>query len=444
MNPNSQSSKHQAVRAAVCLFIAACSLLALAGCARQSSQAPSPTGSPVAGALQTPTPLAATPGPSIPAPLPTSTPYPTSTPPNWPALAGNAVLPAPLYLLSDGAIDRIEKDGTTRGPVVYPAVVYPGAYNYDVSPVDGTVVLAGQGRLWLSRGGSTYPTLLLVGLPNPEATDDCYDIRNPVWSPDGRYIAYADGGIRIWDIALSKRIDLAEIPVQTEEYLIPWTFYGTCYEEPRWSPAGDAILFLKQQPDARTLMLVTLEDKEVRAVPGPDLVRQEDVAWSSDGKALLFYCWRSCFPEIRAKGPSFVRVALADPETREFLPLYDRVDQAYVYGPKNPPRAAYPFETPDGRILYFLEDECDTRSCYSYSLMEGVITQDGFNVHVLHKNVLPDAVDNVTWHESGKYIAFVVDRDENPTIALLRVDTGEIFTVSRREFPPFYLRWGKQ
>lgn len=436
MHRDLRPSNRQAIRVSACLFIAVCALLALTSCADSPPQAPSPTGSPVVGELQTATPL-----PSRPARLPATKPYPTSTPPSWPRL-GDDGLPSPLYLMSNSQVDRIEPHRKGRY-----AITMPGATSYDVSPIDGTVVLAAQGRLWLSRDGATYPSLLFVGLPNPEATDDCYNLRDPVWSPDGRYIAYADGGIRVWDTVLGERIDLAEIPVQTEEYLIPWNNYGTCYGEPRWSLHGDAVLFRRLEPDARTLMLATLSDRQVREIPSTWGVEHAEVAWSADGRALLFYCGHGCFAGMREMSPSFVRATLADPQTLHFVPLFDRVVPGYTYDPKNPPRATQPFQTPDGRILFFLEDACQAWDCSSYSLMEGVVTLDGFSVRVLHKDVLPREVYSVTWHESGNYVAFVVDRDEHPTIGLLRVDSGEIFTVLREDSPPYdldNLHWGKQ
>src|SRR3954471_2801228 len=99
------------------------------------------------------------------APAPTTAPAPASTP--EPTTAPAALLPAPVYLLDDGQIWRMERDGQTRRQLTFEA---SDIYDFDVGASDNALAYAvGDGEertiVLLDRSGRTEL------------------IRGPVWGP---------------------------------------------------------------------------------------------------------------------------------------------------------------------------------------------------------------------------------------------------------------------
>ena len=109
----------------------------------------------------------------------------------------------------------------------------------------------------------------------------------------------------------------------------------------------------------------------------------------------------------------------------------------------NPWQVRYPLELPDGRILFFQAEPCDSESCYKYALVEATPTLDGYTLDILRHDALPGGSWQVVWHESGEYIAFVIGPYGGPWyITVMRVSTGEMFVLAEEKQPPSHLIWG--
>lgn len=393
---------------------------------------------------------------TCPTAIPSLTPGLISTPPPWPTPTGDEdILPAPLYYVSTHEeengrqcplphIVRIERDGRTR-TVIGSCFTSGGVDGFDVSPVDGSVVLAARGSLWIVDKDSENIEPLVTGLPDPEGGGRWFSVQDPVWSPDGTRIAYADGGIRILDMASRTRTDVIEstcdeVPIE----LPPCIYGGNWFLNPRWSPDGQALLFLEQTADYPIQRVFRLSvDNEPRIVPGTlGVYEQHNIIWSRDGSALLFDYWWPAFRPITTTEPAFVRVSRDDFAVQVLWPHGDRADPVYASGGNNPWQVLYPFETPDGRILFFQAEPCSTDSCYIYDIVEGRLTDEGFDMRIVRRDAWPEYTQDVVWYDSGEFIALVMSSDRWCFVAVMKVTTGTIFLLAEEDSCPGRILWG--
>ncbi len=443
-------------------FYSLCGLFSLFGCTQSPAQAtqtiPFQTAT-VSSPMSKPsrfvsTPAAFVPPTETPPPtiLPSKTPYPTPTFPSWPTPTGNQqILPAPLHFVSayedkpfgiNSQIVRFEKDGKTITPIIHS--VNRKINGFDISPTDGSIIFAAQGSLWLADAKGENIKRLITGLPNPEGTDSLFEIRDPAWSPDGNQIVYADGGIRILDLASGARIDVIENSnFDHIGFGNSWGQYGIWFHSPFWSPDGEAILFSKQTPTSPTRMLYIPRESKLDEVPGTLGVWGNNIAWSHDGMALfLDYSWSANVAGIPEIEPAFIRISRNDFNVQTLWPHGHRADPVFSSRSNNPYQVLYPFEASDGRILFFQAEPCDSGSCYNYSLVEGVFTGTNFKTRILRRNALPDGVRDIVWHNSGKFVALLINSWSDWFIATMNVDTGEILLLSQEDERPCPIIWG--
>jgi hypothetical protein len=166
-------------------------LLLIAGC-QQAPATPTPGASeatprpalpspvPTLGATAAPTvaaPTAAAPSATAEAPGP---PAPTAAPPT------GDVLPAPLYVLDNGQIARIERDGATR------ALVTEETVEVDGLPPIATFAASPQGDLAYVVGDLRQDRMVVVGPrgENPRIiySVEGHELSDLSWSPDGAQI----------------------------------------------------------------------------------------------------------------------------------------------------------------------------------------------------------------------------------------------------------------
>ncbi len=169
--------------------------LLVAGCGDDTSDifAPAATDTPIVAAAVAldPTPTSVDTMGNTPTDVPTIA--PTTTPIPKPEI----VLPAPLYFLSDGQIQRLETDGVTLTQLTQEAEPIT---DFDVSPIDARLVYVTGNSL--IEANPQYGTRIVkvsgetVDADNP-ADNVTKRIDNPRFSPDGTQIAFALDGVNL-------------------------------------------------------------------------------------------------------------------------------------------------------------------------------------------------------------------------------------------------------
>lgn len=150
--------------------------------------------------------------------------------------------------------------------------------------------------LFYGRGGSIYVSDLSGG-PARRLTDGPGDTQ-PAPSPDGKRVAYvhktrsdeAGGELWVLDVASGDRHRLV-----TPADLTP-KFEGEDrpgVEDPRWSPVGDRIAFLKSSMGGGGFLLTAAADTGAVTAPPDVLFADFGYAWSPDGKRIAWAGGRS-------------------------------------------------------------------------------------------------------------------------------------------------------
>jgi TolB protein len=131
-------------------------------------------------------------------------------------------------------------------------------------------------------------------------TDDPAPDRSPVWSPDGRQIAFASRRGDNWDV-YRMRADGSDLQRLTND---------PAYDgEPAWSPDGTRIAFSSSRDGDLNIYLLELSSGSLRRVTD-DRAADYQPTWAPDSHQLAFTSWRDGNQEIYAV--SLPQSALAD------------------------------------------------------------------------------------------------------------------------------------
>jgi WD40 repeat protein len=149
-----------------------------------------------------------------------------------------SLLPHSLYFLGHDSqaisqIYRMERDGKTKTQLTFEPVK---VWNYDVSPADGSIAYQVNNQLILVNADGSNRRVLSEETPNPEVGGSYH----PAFSPDGNTLAYAHGGLNLYDLSsgASNLVIKDQLTDNGSGQMLP----VETYSPERYSPDGTKLL----------------------------------------------------------------------------------------------------------------------------------------------------------------------------------------------------------
>ncbi len=264
------------------------------------------------------------------------------SPPPGPSAAPD-LLPHSVYFLNNDKagllqVFRVQKDGKTFQQITFE----PSAVDsFDVSPVDGSVVYATNNQLYLVDADGAGRKLLVDGGPVDDSNRFTNSVGMPVWSPDGKTIAFSHGGLSFYAAGTGAITKVLENQVDTSA---GFPVVRELYAPNRYSPDGTKLLITITFNEAGTFGIYRPSDNSLVRFTRPDggIVCCE-VRWVPEGTGL--YVASSTIGMVES-GLFFVDASTGQVNT--LLPG-SAPDGTYNF-------AAGPQVGPDGKLYFFFNN----------------------------------------------------------------------------------------
>ena len=197
-----------------------------------------------------------------------------------------------LVYVSGGKIYSVKPDGTGERLISTASGDYDGEYDYDASPnisPDGSQIVYAtyrdSGRFLNSQWSFDIATARIDGSQRRLLTGDNVTDANPVWSPDGRRIAWVS-----WDSVMVMEADGSQ-PRSIAPGVAARRF------PPRWSPDGQHIAFIGDERErvegtdrdySSPLYVASMSGQVLRVAEVSSTPSAAPPVWSPDGRRLAF------------------------------------------------------------------------------------------------------------------------------------------------------------
>ncbi|NPV66808.1 MAG: hypothetical protein HPY64_06650 [Anaerolineae bacterium] len=217
-----------------------------------------------------------------------------------PLKARNRTLSALLVVALAAVVGLLIWATSPRGdvPVIPPVIIAPAAGETSpaaeftpfatavptVTPRPEALRIGGSLAYTVRDGGQDDIWMTVIGFENPvRITDHPDDDRDPAWSPNGRYLAFASHRDGNWELYVQ---DVQTGTVTRLTYTLG--FEGS----PAWSPDGQWLVYEAYNEDNLDIYIIRVDGTQgpIRLTyhPAPDF----SPAWSPGGREIAYVSWR--------------------------------------------------------------------------------------------------------------------------------------------------------
>ncbi|MBN2149125.1 MAG: PD40 domain-containing protein [Anaerolineales bacterium] len=302
------------------------------------------------------------------------------------------LLPQSLYYINDqdGQVWRVESDGQTQTQITFADA---DVTEFEISPVTGNLAYVSGGALWLANAAGGEARLLIET-----------GASNPLWSPDGRRLAYQFEGLKTFSTVNGAGVAL--VALEEGDSCVPLA----------WSPNGSQLVAECVTPPLECPYNVLFTSTTLSGENYRRSLYGGSVVWNREGGLVYIARNSGC-----SGGP---RLGIATaPGGSEFVLLESPEDTFAIQTP---------FIAQDGSMLGF----------YAASSND-LLTLSTFGILQVGKEVTATAlreesyrISEALWMLDG---SGVLVREESGQVWLLLLDGSEALSI---ELSGVNLRWG--
>lgn len=252
----------------------------------------------------------------------------------------SGLLPHSLYYLNNAAggklqIFRMEKDGKT----VHQVTSESGEVgNYDVSPIDGRVAYVANNQLVVINPDGSTRSVLIDGGPVDPNNPVLNSLGSPVWSPDGRTIAYAYHGLNFYSLDTGASTLVLENKFSDASGL---KIANELYAPRSYSPDGKKLLIGIGFYEGGTMAIYYPDAKALVRLSGSDSGQPCcDATWTADSGGLY-----AASPYMGMISSGLWHINASDGKVTTLIPTQSP-DGTYNF-------ADAPIVGPDGQLYFF-------------------------------------------------------------------------------------------
>ena len=309
-------------------------------------------------------------------------------------LAAVAVVSSVLALENSSGERRIPAELSTVQSTAPPSTQAPSTPPARTDSVGaGVIAYANDGIYTINSDGS-----------NPQKVLDCANCSSPVWSPDGREIAYVqapgvlEGGLYVWGLAGDHSMVVRCHPPTCEA------------RDVAWSPDGRLLAYTNSGPHGTGIDVVDVDGSNPRRI-SPAGLEAEMPAWSPDGTQIAF----------AHVGTTGDRIYVMNADGSGLTKILDRPGGS---GP------GAPSWSPDGKkIAYFNTPRTDR----GFVGQVRVMSPDGTDDSLLYQSkCCVEDWRGPAWSPDGTAIAFVIETDplQPPELMVMDADGSNVTAVT--------------
>ncbi len=314
--------------------------------------------------------------------------------PATPPPASSDVLPHTLYYLAnDNAgllqVFRMEKDGKAVRQITFEPVE---VRDFDPSPVDGSVAYVSNNQLLLVNADGSNRRVLLDGGSQDVNNPFLNAVSSPVFSPNGKTIAYGFKGLNFY--ALDSGVSNRVIENIIEDAGGGFQFPRELYSPDKYSPDGSKLLItLGYYEGASSAIYYPAGSALVRLSGGEGaMICCGEAEWTADGAALF-----SGSPTMGMFTSGLWRVDAASGAVTTLLPG-DPGNGTYNY-------ADDPYLGPDGQLYFFFANAPATAEFISRTPLQLVRSApDGASGRTVLRSELFNLMNESLWSPDASFV----------------------------------------